>query len=176
MLEWHSSDPTVAFVDPHGPNLTTTLRAMREGVVNITASVPGSQAAVTVYVTAQPPSMGRLEVVDFRMVQFQYPSSTRWDYAPLMRVREASGKGAVYVISVDFDIPGAEAVGPIPWLRTLNAGTTYDFFAMFYGDFDLTLGSSTVPLAGTMARARITTTDSLGAPLVVTVTGPVVTN
>jgi len=115
---------------PTAPTSTTPTESKVAGVAGPTPS-PG--------VAATP---GALRIDRAVLIDLS-PGHPRGDYAPQVRVTEASGTGSISITGVDISIPGHTA-----WACTtgqaLGPGQTIEIFRRIYGDYPLTF---TGPLA-----------------------------
>src|SRR6266536_1781649 len=55
---------------------------------------------------APTPLSGGLRIEAASIIEFQYPGSAHWYYAPQLRVAETTGIGAIRVTRAQFAIPG----------------------------------------------------------------------
>jgi len=104
--KWRTSDFRIVDVNP----FTGSALALAPGRVALIAEADGFVAVASI--TVPPPTaVGQsdaLIVESFSVIEFQYPSSSDWAYAPQIRARAAPGRTAT-VITMQFTLPG---VGP----------------------------------------------------------------
>ena len=171
-LEWIGSDWSIARFQPTGAR-SANLQGVLPGLTRIAARVNGISATLPIEVKPGAAGCtGTLVIESFSMLEVQYSTSTRWFYAPQVRVRESTGRGTADVIQSDFTIPGLGAAPPYYRLRRVKAGESRDLFQEVYGDFELTIDGAGRATAG-LAELRLTVHDAAGYHTL-TATGPVV--
>ncbi len=106
---WFSSDTTVATVAAvEGDSTRAIVTGIGQGVTTITAVAGRLKAGVSITVLEPLPyGIGGLEVLEARMLEYQYSGHDDWLYAPIIRVR--SEESAVDLLSISVTVPGSGA-------------------------------------------------------------------
>lgn len=129
---WSSSNPMVLTTDANG-----IVTAISVGQAIVTATV-GSRYASRAIIIIQPSTgtSDALIVEEFSMIEFQYPGSTDWQYAPQIRVRAATDR-SVTILSIGFSIPGLDPIpsvsctAPVPALSSELNGDVFGEWSFF---------------------------------------------
>ena len=108
------------------------------------------------------------------MIEFQYPSSAQWYYAPQIRIKEIGNMNGARVTGFHFDIPGLDAAPSCRMFLGITGGSAVDLFQEIYGDFQLAIFSPGNRSTGGEATAYITVTDGRGTQRRIVVAGPIV--
>jgi hypothetical protein len=101
-LQWQSSDPTVARIQPVEGTGIATVVALESGSAHITATCDGREASLTVTVEAGPPAAVHLEL----------DGGSRVTAGQLVRIRARvldAGGGPISGMSVRFTVAGEDA-------------------------------------------------------------------
>jgi len=118
-----------------------------------------------------------LDTAEFFVIEFKYPGSTTWSYAPQLTVRETSGRSTATVTKLVVVLPGLNpGTNPMPPFDTSKCvapGQTLSLLNEIYGDFELTFDRPGSRASGT---ASIVTTfaDPDGREGTTSATGPIV--
>ncbi len=120
------------------------------------------------------PTGGSVQVAAFRMIEFQYPSSGRWHYAPqLTLVGPAEGLSDV-ITRITFEIPGLGRIPPCNAFLVLNSGQTMDLFTEIYGEYSFTIDQTGSRATSDIASAVLTLKDSRGTETTLAFSGKIV--
>lgn len=134
-VSWSSGDPTIASVSPI-PGGETWVKPGRPGTTEIVATLDGLKASVPVTVLGPlTKPTGSLEIVEFRILELQYPGGF-WSYVPLVKVREAAG-GMVDILRMALVLPSAPAETPVCASLRILPRETRDLVRELYGDWQL---------------------------------------
>jgi len=175
---WKSSDLHTVGIAPAAPGEYWAVVAigLRGGSAIITATAGG--VVGTVVVNVRPELSGDspvLSVVDFRVLEIQYPTHPGWYfYAPQLRLAETSGLGPIDVLRMGIVIPGLPS--PIPSVCAsirLEPGSERDIFVESYGDFQITFDAPGHRATGANATATLQYATAAGRQSL-TLSGPIV--
>jgi hypothetical protein len=173
-LAWSTSDSAVVSLRVlSGGGVEVTARSA--GTATIAAALEGGPSG-SVELTVLPPLVGGSEliVLDFHVIEYQYPGDPRWEYAPMLQVQVVNGGYGVDVLRLDVAIPGLDPAPGFCGSIRLTDLQPHQLNYEVYGDWMISEDESGHrATAGQSATAVISYVTDDGAQSL-TVTGPVV--
>ncbi len=135
-ISWSTSNPQVATASTS--SRAPFVQTVDQGVATITASLGGLSVSKTVEVLRRPmPGASELAIVEFEMLEINYPGSDGFAYAPLIRVRETAG-GVADILGFSVTLPGHSTQAPaICGSVRLSGNETRDLIRESYGSYEI---------------------------------------
>ncbi|MBL8986293.1 MAG: Ig-like domain-containing protein [Gemmatimonadetes bacterium] len=139
-ITWSTSNPQVVTVNTGSRE--PFVETVDQGVATITASLFGLSVSRTIEVLRRPlTSASELAIVEFELLEIQYPGSEGFAYAPQIRVRETAG-GEVDILGFSVTLPGNSTSPPVCGSVRLNGHETRDLVRDAYGSYEIEFGTN----------------------------------
>jgi hypothetical protein len=137
---WTSSNSAIATVTTLGAvSGRVVVSAVSAGTVAIKATFNGLTASATVNVLPPPPSAGTLQIDSFWVVEYQYPNSPLWFYAPQVIIRNTSATKTATVLALSLLLPDPidTSMFVCRTNRQIYPGESMQLIVEDYGDYEL---------------------------------------
>ena len=170
VVSWSLDAPSLARLQP-STNGVESVAGIADGTVTVTAAWGGDAGTARITVLNTPPLTDAVGVESFSVVAL---GNDNYGWAPLLKVRELTGRGAAEVIGARFSIDDGGVLATCSGSRPVSAGGATDLFHYLYGEIEFVMP---VPGTGhgiTSVRATLFVKDATGKLGRLTVVGPVV--